>query len=42
MTAVVVSVRAAMGLGNGRSGEESRSKSERLHIDVLLFVCFEF
>jgi hypothetical protein len=45
VTAVVVSVRVGMGLGNGRSGEEGRSKSERLHVDIWIvccYCCFEF
>jgi hypothetical protein len=35
VTAVVDSVRVAVGLGNSRSGEEGRSKSERLHFVVV-------
>jgi len=39
VTAVVVSVRVGMGLGDGRSGEEGRSKSERLHVDIWIVCC---
>jgi hypothetical protein len=35
VTAVVDSVRVAVGLGNSRSSEEGRSKSERLHFVVV-------